>query len=152
MFTKDKKNIKGNPGKARRMRDCKRLGAVLVICILVILLHEVFFPTQRSRRRGSGHDNNDVAAMKRGDLRHGRNHVSHRKDSLEHRSKIIVYDSLSQEERINLVVSGKVHLVDLRISKSGIQKKESSSYQGVMGVFCELDWSLHKADPSLCKS
>jgi hypothetical protein len=59
------------------------------------------------------------------------------------------YSSLSKEEQLNLVVRGKVHLIDVKIPKSGIQNE--GHYHGVMGVFCQLNWNLHKSDPSSCK-
>ena len=57
------------------------------------------------------------------------------------------FRTLSEAERIDLVVQGKVHLKDLRISK-GIQNDQ---YSGVMGEFCTIEWHLHKHNPSSCK-
>ena len=57
------------------------------------------------------------------------------------------FRTLSEAERIDLVVEGKVHLKDLKISR-GVQNDQ---YTGVMGEFCTIEWHLHKNDPSSCK-
>lgn len=73
-------------------------------------------------------------------MRHtGRNQPYH--DSIN-------FHNLSKKQQIDLVVAGKIHLIDLKISKSGIQAETSAGYEGVMGIFCKLEWHLHKSDPS----
>ena len=49
---------------------------------------------------------------------------------------------------MDLVLEGKVHLKDVKISIAGLQEDQ---YHGVKGVFCKLDWELHKSNPSACK-
>ena len=58
------------------------------------------------------------------------------------------FRTLSEAERLDLVVQGKVHLKDLKIHTRGIQDDQ---YSGVIGVFCTIEWHLHKHDPSSCK-
>jgi hypothetical protein len=51
---------------------------------------------------------------------------------------------------LHLIISGQVQLQDIRIGR-GIQNSLENDYEDVTGYFCELDWSLHKNDPSKCK-
>mmetsp|Transcript_2255 Transcript_2255/g.4160 ORF Transcript_2255/g.4160 Transcript_2255/m.4160 type:complete len:462 (+) Transcript_2255:199-1584(+) len=130
----EKKGIKGNSGKARRNRELKRFGIVLATCVIVILIHEVFNAGEESnsnQRHGHYHQRGEHAL---------------RQSGRDYKLPTINYQALSKEEQTNLVVRGKAHLIDVKISRSGIQNVDS--YHGVIGVFCQLDWSLHKSDPS----
>ena len=60
------------------------------------------------------------------------------------------YSRLTREEKIDLIVSGQVHLMDIRISND-IEQSEEHNYDGVIGLFCKLEFSLHKSEPSKCK-
>ncbi len=59
--------------------------------------------------------------------------------------------NLTEEQRINLIINGQVQLKDIDVGK-GIRKSGKNSYQDVTGHFCQLDWALHKEDPSSCES
>ena len=59
------------------------------------------------------------------------------------------FTNLTQEEKIDLVVQGKVHLSNLKIPTTGLN--EHHRYEGVVGEFCQINWSLHKSEPSSCK-
>mmetsp|Transcript_8700 Transcript_8700/g.13134 ORF Transcript_8700/g.13134 Transcript_8700/m.13134 type:complete len:454 (+) Transcript_8700:111-1472(+) len=122
---KSKRNVKGNSGKARRGRDLKRVVIVFAICVIIIALYEL---------TGMG-ENNREFQQKKNALRNAARH---------HRVDAINFRTLSEAERIDLVVEGKVHLKDLKISR-GVQNDE---YTGVMGEFCTIEWHLHKNDPS----
>jgi len=56
--------------------------------------------------------------------------------------KFSSYSSMEEEELLRLVVTGEVSLYDLKIVDS------RSDHFVVKGVFCHLDWSRHKEDPS----
>lgn len=57
---------------------------------------------------------------------------------------------LSRDEEIELIVSGQVHLIDIEVSNE-IEDSDEYTYNGAIGHFCELKWSLHKTEPSKCK-
>mmetsp|Transcript_2589 Transcript_2589/g.3882 ORF Transcript_2589/g.3882 Transcript_2589/m.3882 type:complete len:454 (+) Transcript_2589:45-1406(+) len=129
--TKPRSSIKGNRGKARIRRQVHRIAIVLATCAAIIALYEL---------SGKG-------SSKRKHIRR-KEHLKH--DPIQRRHDQINYAGLAEREMISLVVSGKVHLVNIRISRSGVEEADdgSGSYAGVRGVFCQLNWALHKSDPS----
>ena len=56
----------------------------------------------------------------------------------------------SRDEELELIVSGQVHLIDIEVSNE-IEDSDEYTYNGAIGHFCELKWSLHKTEPSKCK-
>ena len=40
--------------------------------------------------------------------------------------------------------------MNIRVGR-GIEESEENDYQQVNGQFCELNWSVHKGNPSKCK-
>jgi len=47
------------------------------------------------------------------------------------------------------ILSAEWHLIDLAVgSKGSLRKAPTDSYDGIVGTFCVLDFSIHKADPS----
>ncbi len=63
------------------------------------------------------------------------------------------YEGLTKEEQIDLVIAGRVHLIGIEVQERRlITRTRSQNYEGALtGIFCRLDWSLHKNDPSSCK-
>jgi len=58
------------------------------------------------------------------------------------------FDNLTDEEKLDLVIAGRVHLINLHVSDHH-NLADTSSYEGaITASFCQLDWSLHKNDPS----
>jgi len=53
---------------------------------------------------------------------------------------------MTDGEKVDLILSGKFHLVNVAIKKQSTHNK--SGYEGVQGYFCSLDWSKYKSDPS----
>jgi hypothetical protein len=60
------------------------------------------------------------------------------------------YPTLSDEAKREMIVSGKVQLMDIKVGH-GIRDSNKDDYDNVMGYFCALNWSLHKNDPSKCE-
>ena len=56
-------------------------------------------------------------------------------------------DSESREEVLDGILNGSVNLVDL-VNVQNAAPSDDGAYEGVKGVFCKLDFSLHKNDPS----
>lgn len=47
------------------------------------------------------------------------------------------------------ILSGKLHLIDVHVPSSAVRPGQLTPYgANVRGVFCELNWAAHKADPS----
>lgn len=64
--------------------------------------------------------------------------------------------ALTNEGKLELILSAKVHLVDIRIpngalSIHGGNNDNEGDYNGVTGEFCHVDWEKHKNDPSTGK-
>jgi hypothetical protein len=57
-------------------------------------------------------------------------------------------DKHGKAESIDLILSAKVHLTDIRIPRGALSSKHKDNYQKVIGVFCPLNWAAHKKDPS----
>jgi len=47
-----------------------------------------------------------------------------------------------------LIFAGKLHLVDLHSKRSELADAATDSYDGVYGIFCRLNFQVHKDDPS----
>ena len=52
-----------------------------------------------------------------------------------------------KEEVLEGILNGSVNLVDIT-NVNIATPTDDGSYEGVTGVFCKLDFSLHKNDPS----
>jgi hypothetical protein len=51
-------------------------------------------------------------------------------------------------EVLEMILSADIHLVDLHVDQEEVMRSPSNSYAGVYGSFCQLDFSIHKKDPS----
>jgi len=54
----------------------------------------------------------------------------------------------NKAESIDLILSAKLHLIDIMIPAGALSSKHKDNYQKVRGVFCPLNWAAHKKDPS----
>ena len=68
----------------------------------------------------------------------------HHEIKLKNRSPL-----LSKEKKAHLILTGEVHLIHIIISRKGLRNE--SGYQGIKGVFCPLNWSHYKSNPSSSK-
>jgi len=144
--------VKGNSGKAARSRLLKRLLVVVVLCASIIAICESFGYGRlwKSRRnRAKPHQHRDRLEDSMGDDTI-RNESRSREKGLRQRRRMmkrINYDNLTEEQKINLIVTGQVQLKDISIG-NGIMSAEEHSYKDVTGHFCQINWSLHKEEPS----
>ena len=53
-----------------------------------------------------------------------------------------------ESDVLEQILSAQLHLVDLHIEQAEVARSPSDSYEGVYGSFCQVDFSLHKKDPS----
>ena len=58
----------------------------------------------------------------------------------------------NKDKVIESIVKGRLHLIDVNVSPESLSVRKgigfNTSYTDVDGIFCELDWSIHKSDPS----
>merc|ERR1740124_968198 len=73
----------------------------------------------------------------------GKSHHCHEPVSNEYCADISIPNT--DTEKVNLILSGKVHLVDIKIKRN---LEKLPAYQGVLAEFCPLAWSHYKSDPS----
>lgn len=54
------------------------------------------------------------------------------------------------EANLHRILNAQVHLIELRVHSDEVErnKRSQTSYSGVYGTFCRLNWSLHKSNPS----
>lgn len=142
---------KGNDGRARRKLLLQKVSYVVTACAAVIVVVEV---TGRGRRGGYRRAGRALTRGSRGinDLIHNKNEIA---DSIRRKAgrgdgrryPEMVYTN--DKEKVNLILSASVHLVAIDIpGGSPLYAGDANSYEGVLGEFCTLDWSMHKADPS----
>mmetsp|Transcript_6077 Transcript_6077/g.6608 ORF Transcript_6077/g.6608 Transcript_6077/m.6608 type:complete len:442 (-) Transcript_6077:360-1685(-) len=126
--------VKGNSGKGARNRLIQRLVTVIAICLILIAVCEF-----------SG--NGRYASISKTIKKKKDKIINHNHENREHRFHR-GNSKLSQEEKIDLIVSGKVHLIDIIVTRPQIRNSKEGTYEGVIGKFCEIEWSAHKSNPS----
>lgn len=53
-----------------------------------------------------------------------------------------------ESQVLEMILSAEIHLVDLHVDQDEVMRSPPNSYAGVYGSFCQLDFSIHKKDPS----
>ena len=119
-------NQKGNTGEGAARRRLKFLGAIFLILVCILGFVHLCFP-QRSH------------AASRGLMRH----------AVKMRRKIEGKPAkFSHKEQVDLILEGKLNLVDITIDRRALSRAAEGSYEGIYGVFCQLNFDVHKNDPS----
>ena len=166
---------KGNNGVAAKKNFVKRLAFIvalaagLVLCIYLLQSKDdgVKLDWKNRRREDETHrigrikDNLDYNHMKgamnrqRDAFKHGREHDKiGDKDKFRIRGEVFAGDKHKGrkhqqieegDDTIELIVRGELHLVDIQVSSKSLDRE---GYSDVFGLFCEIDWSIHKSDPS----
>ena len=49
------------------------------------------------------------------------------------------------------ILAADLHLVDIDVDARELRRSSSGTYEGVYGVFCKLNFKVHKEDPSSSK-
>ena len=133
--------MKGNDGRAARKKLTRQLAFIVggfVILLAVLTFLGVGGKKGNLRDSASAYAKDHLArirdtAAKASDFRNDlRNQFKQR-----HEGEIL-------EE----ILSGHLHLIDLQVVEEELLSAPPNSYAGIYGVFCRLDWSLHKKDPS----
>jgi hypothetical protein len=117
---------KGNKGQGAARRRLKFLGSIFLLLVCILAVIHLCFPLRSE-------------AASRGLMRH----------ATKMRRKIASKPSkFSYKEKVDLILEGKLNLVDITFDKHALAKAPKDSYEGIYGVFCQLNFAAHKNDPS----
>ena len=137
--------MKGNNGQAARKRMLHRfmVGGGVCLCIgALILVSDLLSssPSPSSQRllrsetvekvKESAHKLQNKAQKFRKDL-----HKLHR----EH---------YNEAEMMEKILEAEIHLVSLGLNEEELERSHPSTYAGVYGNFCKLNFAAHKKDPA----
>ena len=121
--------MKGNDGKAARKMFIKNF--IIKSTLTMVIFYIVYSLTHKDLTN----ENSSMSISKK--QIHG---------GLESKFQLKVDES---DEGMDLIIKGKVHLIDLHISRKSLSESNGdTSYSDVIGIFCKLDWKKHKEDPS----
>ena len=145
--------MKENDGRGARRQMQTNLCSILVITILastaVITVIRSWFV----------HSNNNKSTLTSGETRLYNETVIRLDDLPRVRGdRPIIRAALSpeaQQSALDRILRGELHLVQIQVVDEELKESllssrssYSSAYDGVYGTFCEVEWSLHKHDPS----
>ena len=119
-------NQKGNKGRGAARRRLKFLGAIFLLLVCLLGVVHLCFP-QRSHEAS------------RGLIRH----ATKLRRKIEGKSAKFTY-----KEQVDLILEGKLNLVDINVDRRALASAPEDSYDGIYGVFCQLNFDVHKNDPS----
>ena len=131
--------MKGNDGRAARRRITNRLVIGIGIFIIVVIFWFLWsvitkgeVPTRPMLRERGGGGGNAVNKA-----REFRKKMAHSYAN-EH----------DEAEMLEQILQAKIHLVDLEVVEDELLQSHPSTYAGVYGHFCQLNFAAHKKDPS----
>ncbi|CAJ1961351.1 unnamed protein product [Cylindrotheca closterium] len=138
--------MKGNNGQAAKKRMLHRFmigGGVCLICIGALALvstglvagnggtsRQLLRSDNVERVKEGVHKLQDKARKFRNDL-----HKQHHED-------------FNEAEMIEKILEAEIHLVSLGLNEEELSRSHPSSYAGVYGHFCKLNFAAHKKDPA----
>lgn len=114
--------IKDNDGRAARRSRIRQASVAVGLCCSIVFMYEIILKlnsNERVRETSFGKSAKNLRADKQSDV----------------------------SKDINRILTAEVHLVDLVFSHRSLGD-DVTSYDGVRGVFCRLEWSKHKTNPS----
>eukprot|EP00980_Cylindrotheca_fusiformis_P026953 scaffold18138_cov128-Cylindrotheca_fusiformis.AAC.19 len=145
--------MKGNDGSAARKRMLHRLvvGGGICLCFSAILLVRtgskwLFGQDSSSSARNLLRDHSgrndymmETATHKMMDKAHRFRKELH-KDYNKHK--------FHEPEMLEKILEAEINLVDLEVIEEEMLRSHPSSYAGVYGHFCQLNFAVHKEDPA----
>lgn len=154
---------KGNDGSAARRRTMKKLFVASAVSLIVVCL-VVFYTEDKGgtkasmgephhhRRRHPGHHETVSKYINGNDEKGKDKNDDDDKDgqTLSEKYRRELIQELGQsgsKTDLDKILNGSLNLVDLS-SNYKLRPSQDGSYEGVIGKFCRLDFSLHKKDPS----
>lgn len=132
-------NSKGNKGKGASKRRMHFLGVLLVGLVGLLGVVHILLPESKLNTKVMRHAKQlrqragDVATAAK-----NRQHGTNRKRSSD----------FDRSEIKDLILQGKLNLVEIRTKYNELADADEDSYDGVYGVFCRLNFAVHKEDPS----
>ena len=149
--------MKGNNGRAARRKLYQRLGKVLGSFMLMLLilhgliLHRFHHASAVSEAHSDEeHSNHHASGGLFGLEKSIRKGVRRGKQNILGTRYISEQDPASDPAWQD-ILHARVHLVDLVVNSNEVSmlaSDEDDRYGGVYGVFCKIEWSRHKQDPS----
>jgi len=141
---------KGNDGRVRRRKITDKVLGTICICSIVCYFMKSAPSTKidvaSSVRSQPSLSRADVIAQRyrRKDVisTSSQNERTHRQGVGDRKPPLFMHTT--DKEKLDLILSGAVHLVSLTISRN----KDKPRYEGVKATFCSMDFAGYKADPS----
>lgn len=131
--------MKGNDGRAARRRSLKRILVGISTVFLVLLVRYIITTTQNDPVSTT-----TKLSMLRNGAKDSVNKAREFRKELEH-SYANEHD---EGQRLQQILDAKIHLVDLELVEEELMQAHPSTYAGVYGHFCQLNFAAHKKDPS----
>ena len=137
--------MKGNNGQAARKRMIRRfmVGGGICVSIGVLILVSDFLSSPSSNEgtsrqllrsndpvKNAAHTIQEKARKFRQDL-----HKQHT-------------EQFNEAEMIDKILEAEIHLVSLGLNEEELERSHPSTYAGVYGNFCKLNFAAHKKDPA----
>ena len=146
-------NMKENNGRAARKKFTRKLSTVLCVFlgamgILLALEH------QFTSRNNNNNNNNGAYEMEDGMPKKKRMSLwnklrkggKQKAKSMLKLSEAATVHRTSQE--FNRILLADLNLIDLEVDNRELRNAAEDSYDGVYGIFCKLNFQVHKDDPS----
>ena len=128
--------MKGNDGRAARRRSIKRILVGISTVFLVLLVRYIITTTQK--------ETTTKLSMLRNGAKDSVNKAREFRKELEH-SYANEHD---EGQLLQQILEAKIHLVDLEVVEEELMQAHPSTYAGVYGHFCQLNFAAHKHDTS----
>ena len=132
--------MKGNDGRAARRRSLKRILVGISTVFLVLLVRYILTTTQNDPVSTT----KKLSMLRNGGAKDSVNKAREFRKELEH-SYANEHD---EGQRLQQILEAKIHLVDLEVVEEELMQAHPSTYAGVYGHFCQLNFAAHKKDPS----
>ena len=130
--------MKENDGQAARRILVKKLGVVLMV--FMILIGFLYMIDQRYEGIHGGSAQGAARQSLFNKLRQ------------RHRTNYEFQRNIEMRPEYTLILSAELTLVDIEIVRRELQRSstfhEEESYAGVYGIFCKVNFAVHKKDPS----
>lgn len=132
--------MKGNDGHAARKRVMKQLFVVGGLCFCfsaIFFLRSGQSTSSRQLLRDPNSSNTFMLSKLQDKARKFRKDL-HESYSNKH----------DEPEMLEKILEAEIHLVDLEVVEEELLRAHPSSYAGIYGEFCELNFAVHKKDPA----
>jgi hypothetical protein len=152
---------KGNDGKGARRRVTRQL-LFAVGCVVIFSVGFFCLSDQQKKKETNSSEGSrglrDSKGLQKRKGRPGRDRGAadadqemdpHEREVRYRRYLIDQFESPEEElELLDDVLNGKLHLINIELVEKEMERASEDSYAGVYGSFCELNFAVHKANPS----